>query len=635
MPNTNDSRIVSCAGDGTLHYTEVEFESTWGTMPFNCHGGTTYQVLTTPNDSYEFLSCSEDGTVRRFDLRVKKRCLCEECHEDVLLDLHMPVMAISSNPFLPYHLAVGLNDSTVRLFDRRMITSIHPRPFSIFCPPQLKDKPTRVTSIQYSHDGQEVLVSYSTDYIYLFSPLDEYNPLLFVDEQTSHIPTLEEQEEIITSDNVVSQASLRRLRLRGDWSDTGPDARPTNDQQESSNEQQSLLERVSTAFTRWIGEQLSHDDSHSDSEEETRLLSCSVSSASSSNVMNDDTTEADTNGDMMHSATSGMNDSYVSMAVAEATNYVGDHTKRTGNDTATDEQTEVVAMCNHVSGTLQTVKKNTTHNTSDTLDTLPSDVSHRDDIDNMHDDGDNTAIAGMSVDTHEINGVRVCSQDGDKRQAPTELLDNTENVQDGDSNDRECDRMDDGDLVLKQEAAARRIQQAFRLHMQDTVAYLNNGEAECVIRPRVSMMYRGHRNARTMIKEVNFWGHNYVMSGSDCGRIFFWHKQTGRLVNLLLGDRHVVNCLQPHPYHPVLASSGIDHNVKIWSPLLKEARDMGNVTKVVALNEQMLSENRQTLTIPAGLMIRMMAAISRRNRQHQDNAQQTEQNQDEGSGDET
>ena len=32
--------------------------------------------------------------------------------------------------------------------------------------------------------------------------------------------------------------------------------------------------------------------------------------------------------------------------------------------------------------------------------------------------------------------------------------------------------------------------------------------------------YDGHRNARTMIKEANFWSDSYVMSGSDCGYVF-------------------------------------------------------------------------------------------------------------------
>ena len=37
------------------------------------------------------------------------------------------------------------------------------------------------------------------------------------------------------------------------------------------------------------------------------------------------------------------------------------------------------------------------------------------------------------------------------------------------------------------------------------------------------------------------------MSGSDCGHIFFWDLHTAELLMMLEADRHVVNCLQPHP----------------------------------------------------------------------------------------
>jgi len=40
------------------------------------------------------------------------------------------------------------------------------------------------------------------------------------------------------------------------------------------------------------------------------------------------------------------------------------------------------------------------------------------------------------------------------------------------------------------------------------------------------------------------------MSGSDCGHIFIWDRETAQLVMLLEGDKHVVNCLQPHPCFP-------------------------------------------------------------------------------------
>lgn len=73
-----------------------------------------------------------------------------------------------------------------------------------------------------------------------------------------------------------------------------------------------------------------------------------------------------------------------------------------------------------------------------------------------------------------------------------------------------------------------------------------------------------------MIKEANFWGDNFVMSGSDCGHVFVWERDTARLCMLLEADQHVVNCLQPHPYLPMLATSGIDYDVKLWAPINDE-----------------------------------------------------------------
>lgn len=70
-----------------------------------------------------------------------------------------------------------------------------------------------------------------------------------------------------------------------------------------------------------------------------------------------------------------------------------------------------------------------------------------------------------------------------------------------------------------------------------------------------------------MIKEATFWGDDYIMSGSDCGHIFFWDRKTAELAMVLQGDQRVVNCLQPHPTLPYLATSGIDYDIKIWSPI--------------------------------------------------------------------
>ncbi|KEQ76703.1 WD40 repeat-like protein, partial [Aureobasidium namibiae CBS 147.97] len=92
-------------------------------------------------------------------------------------------------------------------------------------------------------------------------------------------------------------------------------------------------------------------------------------------------------------------------------------------------------------------------------------------------------------------------------------------------------------------------------------------------------VYRGHCNVKT-VKDVNFFGldDEYVVSGSDDGNFFVWERKTGQLVNILEGDGEVVNVLQGHPYEPMLAASGIDHTIKIFSPdaRAREAARLGS-----------------------------------------------------------
>lgn len=114
--------------------------------------------------------------------------------------------------------------------------------------------------------------------------------------------------------------------------------------------------------------------------------------------------------------------------------------------------------------------------------------------------------------------------------------------------------------------------------------YLSSGsslnmDAEVSFGPQV---YRGHKNCDT-VKGVNFFGPkcDYVVSGSDCGRIFIWKKKGGELIRVMHGDRDVVNCIESHPHTSVLASSGIEKDIKIWTPkALERATLPSNIQKV-------------------------------------------------------
>ncbi|KAE9585734.1 hypothetical protein Lal_00009865 [Lupinus albus] len=122
-----------------------------------------------------------------------------------------------------------------------------------------------------------------------------------------------------------------------------------------------------------------------------------------------------------------------------------------------------------------------------------------------------------------------------------------------------------------------------------------------------AQVYSGHRNAQT-IKGVNFFGPNdeYVLSGSDCGHIFIWKKKGAELVRLMVGDQQVVNQLEPHPHMPILATCGIENDVKIWAPLATDIPPLPvNVKEITEANRQS-RENRLRVSVPPNLIMHVL-----------------------------
>lgn len=58
----------------------------------------------------------------------------------------------------------------------------------------------------------------------------------------------------------------------------------------------------------------------------------------------------------------------------------------------------------------------------------------------------------------------------------------------------------------------------------------------------------------------------YIVAGSDDGSFFIWDRDTTNIIRVLRGDDRIVNCLQPHPSTCLLATSGIDPVIRLWSP---------------------------------------------------------------------
>ena len=259
LPETSDHQIISCAGDGAILHTDILRQENTLNSFFNCHGGTVYEVAIVPGDPNSFLTCGEDGTVRWFDLRTKSKCAQENCKEDVLIRCQRAVTSLSLHPVVNYQLALGCSDSFVRVYDRRMLRSGAEGEvngttglLTKFSPPGIGEAPRRITCVAYRPDGEELLASYSSDYIYVFDPRD---------------CTVESGTKLKLGrpgDKCDSPQPVKKLRLRGDWSDTGPNSRPEMlsdrvppSERESGEDRglhSTLMQRMTDALSRMLND---------------------------------------------------------------------------------------------------------------------------------------------------------------------------------------------------------------------------------------------------------------------------------------------------------------------------------------------------------------------------------------------
>lgn len=675
LPCSGDKWIVSCAGDGMIHFTDLNRETAHGQFQFNCHAGTTYEVITTPGDPNTFLSCGEDGTVRLFDLRTKTKCLCRDCKEDILIDCGKAITSINLNPIMPYHLGVGCEDSTVRVFDRRALSSSSSNKMNgMFCqfrPDSLNGRTCRVTSLHYSPDGSELLVSYCADYVYLFT--------LRGSKQHRSIHDDDSEDGYSNGSNGHRNVPpLKRLRLRGDWSDTGPNARPESEHPSPEN---SLMQRMSDMFARWLEESFRAGQRHRARTSSSR--STSVSSTTSSSSMSSSPPSHMSSSSSESSGTSGVfgeepkrrrsreqnseatqsrrgaRVSESGEASVEMESEPGASVEDAGQERLNVSSTTSVELIPHSEKESENVTR-TTEWTTCINDTIAAAAENNTEscesstIENESKGADNgpsghqlseQADQSDLRDSH-LNSSKTTNKRLQKKSKNVKRTEPVDNIGAGSSSyegktstceessslatqettpssrthanpapseeprgERNSGASGDESVVLPEHtSAATRIQRVYRLHKKAKSSVECEGKDLWI--PEMTRVYKGHRNARTMIKEANFWGDEYVLSGSDCGRIFIWEKYSAELVMILQGDKHVVNCVQPHPFDPILASSGIDYDIKLWTPSAKEPMEPKDKDEIIGRNEKMLEESRDTITVPASFMIRMLASLN-------------------------
>ncbi|XP_055888331.1 DDB1- and CUL4-associated factor 6-like [Biomphalaria glabrata] len=308
LPGSVDREVVSCSGSGEIFYTDVDREDTYGANRFDCHFGTTYKLLVVPNEAATFLSCGDDGTVRFFDLRMKTNCSKFNCEEDIIIHLRNAVTAMAVDPLIPFQLAVASSDGIVRLYDRRMLKAreLGVSTDSLICkfPPPMttaEKRHYRITSLNYRPGSHDVLVNYSSENIYLFNTYDMNKKQCFSshvdpndvagcskDSQGGTYPDSPENASASLdngSDNESAFKPIKRLRLRGDWSDTGPDARPESEEPALTN---TIMQRMSDLLTRMLNSR----NETNENQEEAQVEGAAVDNHET--VVRQETAEMDT-----------------------------------------------------------------------------------------------------------------------------------------------------------------------------------------------------------------------------------------------------------------------------------------------------------------------------------------------------
>ncbi|XP_012264400.2 DDB1- and CUL4-associated factor 6-like isoform X2 [Athalia rosae] len=703
LPNSGDHRIISCSGDGIILYTDLMRRVETFNNQFTCHSGTTYEIATIPTEPHSFLSCGEDGTVRWFDLRVKDKCNAPRCRDDVLISCQRAVTALSVNPLMPHQLAIGCSDSTVRTFDRRMLGTPATgwndnggavRPLCSFTVPEFEGNSNRITSLSYSPDGQDVLVSYSSDHLYLFSVKDQGSVHLRKD---SVVAKGKGKKHPLRSPQPV-----RRLRLRGDWSDTGPDARPEREGGRRGGTEiaqarpvlhTSLMQRMTDVLSRMLNDPATRaalsgggEDSLEgvgDHQEESNQNVSEI--VENNNEVNNDrmSEEGELSGRTLN-PTQSRNDQ---IEISNSADTEGQNIDHNMEEADVDESSSNVGASANHGGEQPTAVPDFSENTIPTKSkavSMETDSSHTDVPKASIQSLESLSISRLDSESRNDPSLPSTSIDGNREDNMMEnLQDRLTTMRDGflelhgsepavsltysdksstgatislgvadevtrdtflpgpsstnNSSDtvvhpgpshghnklptqetnEECDEdiyndSDDEDMTPN-----RRMVNPIETEMDEAIANARGAQGHeifdesCLTELRVKQKYMGHRNARTMIKEANFWGDDYVMSGSDCGHVFIWERSTANLCMLLEADQHVVNCLQPHPYLPMLATSGIDYDVKLWAPINEEPSfDDKFAEDLKKRNAVMLEETKDTITVPAVFMIRMLACLN-------------------------
>ncbi|XP_050377111.1 protein ALTERED SEED GERMINATION 2 isoform X2 [Argentina anserina] len=632
IPETSDELVASGAGDKEVRLFNLSQLSGRGpedsavspSALYKCHSRRVKKLAVEVGNPNVVWSASEDGTLRQHDFREATSCAPAEPDKkcrSVLLDLRSGAKKSLAKPpkdtlalkscdissTRPHLLLVGGSDAFARLYDRRMLppltscqkTMSPPPCVNYFCPMHLSDRggtSLHLTHVAFSPDGEEVLLNYSGEHVYLMnvnhaggsavqynsgdvSKIMSFTPILNGLELQqppsrvfkSRLPKRREATAMHEKCSKLTQSAQKSLE-EGDFYHGI----------EACNE-------VLDGYGGDIGPILRHD------------CLCTRAALLLKRKWKNDAYMAirDCYNARKIDSSSFRAHYYMSEALSQLAKHKEALEFAMAAQSLDPSHSEVLALLESIKRELAAAKSEKNGKPNDGAPRSESrggrvlslsDILYRSDSNSeASQDGPRSEREDSDYDELELDFET--SMSGDEEQ------DFEPNILHGSVNLR----------IHRRSDSSREVERANGCCGSQSSSSQNEGlpyQPEAVV--DMKQRYVGHCNIGTDIKQASFLGQRgeYVASGSDDGRWFIWEKQTGRLIKLLQGDEAVVNCVQCHPSDCVVATSGIDNTIKLWTPSASvpssvaggaAGPETANISNVLVANQRRLSHNPEAI----------------------------------------
>lgn len=625
VPETSDELVVSGAGDAEVRLFNLaglrgradDDNALTPSAMYQCHTRRVKKLAVEPGNPNVVWSASEDGTLRQHDFRESTSCPpAGSAHQDcrsVLLDLRSGAKRALADPpkqtlslkscdisaTRPHLLLVGGSDAFARLYDRRMLPPLTscrkrmppPPCVNYFCPMHLSERGRtnlHLTHVTFSPNGEEVLLSYSGEHVYLMNVNNGVGTMQYTPGDVANFFSL---SNILHDVESPPQAST----TQNGFHRNGNAAMLKKCTELVELAKSSLEEGTDIFYAIEAANEVL--DAHSNDIESALRHECLCTRAAL-------LLKRKWKNDAHMAARDCQNARRIDASSFKAHYYMSEALQQLGKckealDFATAAQqlnpsdADIVAKVESIKRDLQAAgaeKKEEPEGGTGRVLSL-SDILYRSEAnsDSSHDMSRSEGDQSDYDEELEVDIQTSMSDDGGDPDSNSNAMRGSLNLRIHRVSDDNKPIENSGDNGSSGTASSSQ---------NDRTSYQPEGAID------MKRRYIGHCNIGTDIKQASFLGQRgeYIACGSDDGRWFIWEKQTGRLMKVLVGDEAVVNCIQCHPFDSVVATSGIDNTIKMWSPIASVPSIVAggsagpataNVVEAMESNQQKLSRNRE------------------------------------------